>query len=65
MLEKTPIRIEQIAAGALLTCFIASGLCALTGSSAADNAAATTLINRTRRLLLSRSRRLDRHEPPL
>ena len=47
MLAKMPIRIEKIAAGMLLSCFIAGGLCALTALSAVDNAAAArTLVNR-------------------
>jgi hypothetical protein len=52
VLKKMPIRIEQIGAAALLSCFIGGGLCVLTGSSAADNAEAvtteamTTLVNR-------------------
>jgi hypothetical protein len=47
MLEKLPIRIEQIAAGTLLICFMAGGLCSLTASNAADiTEAAPPLVSR-------------------
>ena len=69
MLAKMPIRIEKIAAGMLLSCFIAGGLCALTASSAVDNAAAArTLVNRIHksdRLLQSTLRNtLNTSSPP-